>query len=198
MDAPCSQSGALRRNPDMKWLEPRILPVRWSSRSCHSSGSKRSAWSRPRTLLGRRRWCLVWAQEMLEDAAGWLEKATELLAMNPRSAAQMALRAQALAEMAGSQQAQGSALLVSAQISLHQGKSKAARTAAQRACRLFKQARCRRAWGCTLRRGTCRTRRAPPSRRRGRSRWRSRAAPGSRRRRPGSPPARRRRSLGVG
>ena len=37
---------------------------------------------------------------MLEDAATWLEKAGEVLAMNPRSAAQMALRAQALAEMA--------------------------------------------------------------------------------------------------
>lgn len=35
----------------------------------------------------------------MEDAATWLEKASEVLAMNPRSAAQMALRAQALAEM---------------------------------------------------------------------------------------------------
>ena len=78
-------------------------------------------------------------RDLLEDAASWLEKATEVLSLNPRSAAQMALRAQALAEMAGAQGAQASALLISAQVSLHQGKSKAARTAAQRACRLFKQ-----------------------------------------------------------
>ncbi|CAK9056294.1 Hypothetical protein SCF082_LOCUS30348 [Durusdinium trenchii] len=78
-------------------------------------------------------------RDLLEDAATWLEKATEVLSLNPRSAAQMALRAQALAEMAGAQGAQASALLISAQVSLHQGKSKAARAAAQRACRLFKQ-----------------------------------------------------------
>ncbi|CAJ1342915.1 unnamed protein product, partial [Effrenium voratum] len=78
--------------------------------------------------------------DALEDAAAWLEKAAETLAMNPRSAAQMALRAQALAEMVGAKGAQASALLLSAQISLHQGKAKAALTAAQRAQRLFKQA----------------------------------------------------------
>lgn len=77
--------------------------------------------------------------QLVEDAATWLEKASEVLTLNPRSAAQMALRAQALAEMAGAQGAQASALLISAQVSLHQGKGKAARTAAQRACRLFKQ-----------------------------------------------------------
>ncbi|CAE7744833.1 unnamed protein product [Symbiodinium necroappetens] len=81
----------------------------------------------------------VETEAVREDVDTWLEKAAALVAVNPRSAAQMALRAQTLAELAGERGAQARALLVSAQVSLHQGKSNAALTSATRAQRLFKQ-----------------------------------------------------------
>lgn len=49
--------------------------------------------------FGRATWTQAEKDQLVEDAATWLEKASEVLTLNPRSAAQMALRAQALAEM---------------------------------------------------------------------------------------------------